>query len=709
MPTGKLAPQRRAELAEATKPAALESSPVEAKKPPQPHVLPVKATVKPYAVSASLKEVGNYGAFKKLIRLTPAQEKLLVRNLFVCTPTDAQQLFHIYENNDYLNLPSFVTTDTVLQLYHIFYDFTLRTVEIESLMPALKRLTEGMLSESAATWKQVDDPKLKQAALKNVAYFCVAARALGLEMSLPAGAASMAQKELSLIDKHQGFAVGAIFPYKIDYSQFIPRGHYTRSDALKRFFKTMMWYGLAPFALRYRMGGHPVRADEQIRQGLLFVRSLYRARLDDEWATIYEPTAFYVGSADDHTPAEWKQISDKVFGKDAPAAAFAGAPRFEAFIAEVEKLRPARIQARIVLEDLIADPTLQLRFMGQRYIPDSEILQRLCEPLARPFPAGLDVMAVMGGERARWILDTYAHIYNANGWTGYKPERSKLTAEFARVKPATWTSNLYWSWLHALKALLEPIPEGFPSFMRGDAWSDKSIHTALASWAELRHDTILYGKQSVSECGDGEKPFVKGYVEPNAVFYSRLLDLTLQSRDGLEKRKLLSKRLKDKFEQFEDLLTFLKNVSGKELRGERLTREEYLEIRYIGGMLERLTLSVMEGQPNSWELVSEADKNIAVIADVHTAIPEVLEEAVGRAYEILVIVPIEGKLALTRGAAFSYYEFTHPMEDRLTDEKWQAILKAGKAPEPPVWTKTFLAPARRRVKSTELETYSSGS
>src|SRR5205807_1650408 len=94
-------------------------------------------------------------------------------------PTRAQQLFHVYENNDYLNLPSFVTTDSVLQVYHIFYDFTLRSVEEKSLLPALKRLTQGMLDASLETWRQVSDPKLKQAALKNVAYFGVAAEVLG--------------------------------------------------------------------------------------------------------------------------------------------------------------------------------------------------------------------------------------------------------------------------------------------------------------------------------------------------------------------------------------------------------------------------------------------------------------------------------------------------------------------------------------------------
>jgi hypothetical protein len=635
----------------------------------------------------------------------------------VCTPTRVQQLFQIYENNDYLNLPSFVTSDTVLQIYHVFYDFTLRTVEQEALTPALKRLTEGMLAEAMATWKQASDAKLQSAALKNVAYFGVAARLLGLPSRVPDAAAAMVRAEVVRIQQHRGFAVGAIFPYKLDYSQFVPRGHYTRTEALRRFFYAMAWYGIAPFALRYRDGDRETRADEPIRQGLLLVRSLYQARLQEQWATIYEPTAFYVGAADDLTPAEWKAISDRVFGPNPPIAAFADRTRFEAFVAAVRAARPARIQGRVVLQDRVPAPDVQLRFMGQRYLADSEILQRLTWPMTRTSrgraaPSGLDVMAVLGSARAVAIEDAYPRIYNTDRWPGFIPERTKLTYEFAQLPPKTWTSNLYWSWLHALRALLEPAPAGSPSFMRTVAWQDKSLQTALASWTELRHDTILYGKQEAVECGGGEEPpFVKGYVEPNVRLYDRLLQLTRQSREGLSRRRLLSSRLQDRFEQFEDLLTLLKRLSEKELRGEKLTRQEYEEIRYIGGKLEQLTLSVISGSPAHWNLVSQTDRDMAVVADVHTDrySGKALHEGVGHPYEILVIVPVEGKLSLTRGAAFSYYEFKHPASDRLTDEKWQALLKAGKAPDPPVWVKSFLVPGpSRRLRSKELEVYSSG-
>ena len=59
----------------------------------------------------------------------------------------------------------------------------------------------------------------------------------------------MLAQELALINDHEGFKIGAVFPYTIDYSQFVPRGHYTRSEVLQKYFRTMMWYGLVPFAV----------------------------------------------------------------------------------------------------------------------------------------------------------------------------------------------------------------------------------------------------------------------------------------------------------------------------------------------------------------------------------------------------------------------------------------------------------------------------
>lgn len=80
------------------------------------------------------------------------------------------------------------------------------------------------------------------------------------------------------------------------------------------------------------------------------------------------------------------------------------------------------------------------------------------------------------------------------------------------------------------------------------------------------------------------------------------------------------------------------------------------------------------------------------MADVHTDpnSGEVLEEGVGRPSVILVAVIINGELILTQGGVMSYYEFTWPMDDRLTDETWQEMLDLGDEPPLPSWTESFV-------------------
>jgi hypothetical protein len=627
-------------------------------------------------------------------------------------PGNLPQLHYTYETNDYLVIPNFITTDAVLQLYHIFYDYSLRDMEAERLIPLAKALTKHMLAQSLSTHRALPGGEVKIAALKNVAYFGVAAKALGLKTKLPEEAAAWVELEWKLIMGHETRKRSAILPYMIDYSQFVPRGHYTRSEKLKRYFRAMMWYGLVPLPLRDEKGAI---AYEQIRQSLLMTRALYETKLNGKpaiqtWERIYEPTAFYVELSDDLTPAEWRGAAEKIWGHLPGPKELEGKTKLDAFHDVAKQLRPPRI-ANVVLTGI---PTgAQFRFMGQRVIPDSYMLQELVwtnvgtQDDQRRMPMGLDVLAALGSQRAQQHLEQMGETKYAR----YTEQMAKLREEFAAKRTADRTQNLYWGWVWTLKALTTPAPAGYPSFMLTPAWQDKELNTALASWAELRHDTILYAKQSyTSECGGEEPakeqpPVPKGYVEPTPEVYHRLLWLTQATRQGLRQRDLLSRELDHSFAGMEDLLVFLERVSLKELANQPLKAAEYDQIRLLGAELENL-LSQVSAAIGGLEggLITETDEDMAVIADVHTDLlaGQVLEEGVGHAFEIYVVVPIQGKLYLTRGAAFSYYEFPHPVGDRLTDEQWQEMLNDDKAPSQPKWTSSFMAEKKAAIPEPKL-------
>lgn len=655
--------------------------------------------VKPYKVEVDLSNIENlkqFGEFSK------EQLDLLVKNNFVVNPTKEEQLFYIYEDNEYKKIPSFITTDSVLQVYHIFYDYTLRTLESERLLAILEELTDKMLKNSLEIYNEITNDIVKKAQLKNIAYFAIPQ--LALEKDLPEGvpekAKDLAYKELEKIMAHSGFMRSDLFPYDLDYSQFTIRGHYTRSKDFERYFRAMMWYGQAPFPLYFVE--HEERNVEQTLQALLIAYSLNK---DEEsynnWEKIYEPTNFFVGNSDDLNIYQYGELLFKIYGEAPDLNKLNDEKKLDEFYKEADKLPEPKIKAKYTM---VTTPVgKQFRFMGQRYVLDAEIIQELVEPIIRPIPSGLDIMGVLGSERAKEIQMAKAEN---QFWEDYPNEFNRLRDKFLMLKVDEWQSNMYTGWLWTLKSFLEPFGEGYPSFMTNEAWIDKNLNTALGSWSELKHDTILYGKQSGAEMGGGEEEEeVLGYVEPNIEVYEKLLWLTRFSRENLGSRDLIIERIDYAMDRFEWLLEFLIESSKKQLRNERLTREEYQRIEIYGGILEDLTSSLAGDGLRWFEITSETDKNMAVIADFHTIAPNqysgggYMEAGVGPAYEIYVVVPIDGKLYLTRGAVFSYHEFIST--ERLTDETWQEAIKKDEAPPMPEWTNSFIRGGKGEIPYPE--------
>lgn len=654
--------------------------------------------VQPYSVNEHMSNIENLGLFGEF---SEEQFQLLKENNFVVSPSKQEQLFYIYEDNEYKGIPSFITTDSVLQVYHIFYDYTLRVLESEKLLALAEGLTQKMLEESINVYEKLEDEELKSAGLKNIAFFATAQ--LALEKQLPANvpeeAKEIAESEMEKINAHEGIKASTLYPhYDLDYSQYTPRGHYTRSEDLTRYFKALMWYGQVPFPLYFQDEDRNV---EQTLQSLLITYTMYSdGETFKTWENIYEPTNFFVGSSDDLGIYEYGEMLFQVYGEELDLNSFNDEEKLDELYSLADKLPEPKIKGKYTTVRIPVGK--QFRFMGQRYLFDSDIIQELVEPIVRPVPSGLDVMAVMGSKKA---LEIQLEKEENQHWDMYESEVLRLKDKFASLNNDDWMKNMYNGWLWTLKGYLEPFTEGYPSFMTNMSWVHKDLNTALGSWSELKHDTILYGKQSGAEMGGGWYEEVRGYVEPNVEVYEKLLWLTKFSRENLKARGLSVVSIDDKMEEFETHLQFLINCSIKQLKNEELTKEDYDTIQYFGGILEGLTSSFAGDGFNWYSITSETDKNMAVIADFHTIAPNPLSEGgymeagVGPAYEIYVVVPIKDKLYLTRGAVFSYHEFIS--DTRLTDESWQEMIKEDKNPPMPDWTNNFIKSGKGEIPYPE--------
>ncbi|MCL4562653.1 MAG: DUF3160 domain-containing protein [Chloroflexi bacterium] len=645
----------------------------------------------------------------KDLELSSQQQSLLAQNGFVVSqpvPGEYREFYQVYESYRYLDTqPLFVTTDAVFHVYHLIFDKMLRDLEKEYFIPDLASLTSSMLSASRAQYEELKGTNLEEPALRNVAFFAVAARLLNLPDQVPAAAQSLVNAELDLIDKHQGAAISPIWdrpdlaPDKKlieDYGQYIPRGHYTRSEALKQYFKAMMWYGRLTFRLRDVF---------ETRRSLLLIQAL---RTTDSnagpsvqlWENIYEPTVFIVGKSDDLSYHEYGALSDKIFGANPDPSAFSSDQAMEQFTIAARQLPPPQINSMWVwITEDPTEATQGFRFMGQRFTLDEYVFGQLIwrrvgdESNPRMLPKGLDFFAAMGSVEALDILDQSGETKYLN----YSKQMAKVQNEVSQLQIDSWTQNLYLSWLYAFQPVISPKDDRYPEFMRTQAWTRKDLNTALGSWTELKHDTILYAKQVMAEMGGGppnEPP--RGYVEPNPEAYARLLALVKMTQQGLESRSLLSDLTRGNLENLADLLAFLQDSSEKELAGEQLDQQAYDRIRYIGGELEALTLAASDRDEQTGSYRDLSDQKAALVADVATgADPSgklvALTEAVGDPAKIFVVLP-DQPYRVAVGAVFSYYEFVVPSEKRMTDEEWQAQVEEGTNPPMPDWTTSFVSP-----------------
>lgn len=634
-----------------------------------------KAEVKPYKIAEDLSNVENMYRFEGF---TGEQREQLARNGFIVMPSNYTKSYYVYENNEYTNIPSFISSDVILHIYHQFYDKSLMFIESKFMYEDLDMMTRQMLDKAILLYEKLQDEELKALQRKNIAYF-MTARMLFMQttdigVTVDADITELALREYELAQAAESIYESPILGHDIDYSQFTVRGHYTRTDELTRFFKTMMWFGLIPFELVDDDGN--IVYDNVYRALLIAYMTvadspeICDAKL---WSDIYEPTSGYVGLSDDINVFTMNGLRLAVFESNLNPDSYNDDQYNERLTKAVDALPRPRIQAKTVFTTMKAG--LQFRFMGQRYILDSEILQELMEPILRPVPTALDVMGVLGSKTAEGLLlDVYKP---QEDWPGYTDKFNKLKNMVKGYDKSYWQSNLYNGWLWSIQSVLkEYAPDsGMPFFMTTEAWKYKSLNAALGSYTELKHDSVLYGKQAVAEMGGPiEDEEVRHYVEPDIELYAKLKYLTEYTCSVLNDKGMLSGRLKDGADSYTELLQLLINCSIKELRNESLTKEENRKLLFIGGTMENIITCFEDW----WQDLSDyatviKDPTDMLVTDIATVVdetggPAALSLGTGYFDDIFVIVPNNDKLCLARGCSYSFYEFLS--NKRLTDEDW---------------------------------------
>lgn len=657
--------------------------------------------------AAGLAEIRAYA------ELGPEHDKLLAQNGFVAigdspTYTFASTYLDLYFND----LPVFISADSMLHALHKSFDSMLLDFERQVLIPEVERMLAAMHKQLGSELAAL--PAGLAPSGRDLDLYLTVARSLLTDTPVASvsGDAGLDAEVGRVLD-----AVAALQPMDLelfgapvmyDFSQMEPRGHYEDEPPLQRYFRTMIWLGRTDMAM--------VLFDEQ-QQPKFNRRALDAAFLTNHllaasgaranWDRVDKVLVRLIGERDSMNPQDMSKFMAET-GVDS-LAEFAAASDEQLYKALIDgPYGLQRIMSQIMYTDP-TDPQLVLPrvylLLGQRFTLDSYVFNnvtydrvqdlRTGVKVERMLPSELDVQFVLGNDAAAHNLKPELDKY---GYQGILHELRFLTDAHPQD---FWDATFYSGWLAAIRALNDTTDfESQPEAMRTAAWADKNLNTQTASWAELRHDTLLYVKQSYSGGEGCEYP--DAYVEPVPAFYARLAHL------GQLGGEMVGELANDGFEVtraqtfFADLSASsatLETIAHKELEGQALTQAEF---DFLRGTIEEEMVGCGQTQYDGWyaKLFYDAEKigeYKPTIADVHTAPTDaqgnergwVLHAATGRPMLMVFTVPECGGVKSYVGPISSFHSVLTEQFDRQTDSAWAEVLSQGTPPRP-TWTESFV-------------------
>ena len=627
----------------------------------------IEANVKPYDVKDS-SEVYGFNPYDDPESIEKTVQEIKNSGYFKVDYDVMKQPFGIYENNQYLGRNSFVTTDSVVHLYHIIYLGMMEDMEQNALKQKLMALSKNCLDNALSDYKEAKGEE-KDVLMRNAALFLCAVDLLEAEYDgeVPSEVRDLADKELENI-KSEGNAVSNITGNEIDYSQFKVRGNYTKNENLKKYFRVNMLYSQE--LVKLENPDKTINLDA-VKQAML----ISRAMLKDEtsfklWQDIYKPISFLVENTEDTTPIDIYKSVSKIT-KDNSVEAILEKNVVNAVADDIANKEDPKIKP---------DSGKVFAFLPQRAVVDNTWLQNLVDTdpkSKRPVVSGVDLMALLGNSLAERL--TLTNEDNLK-WDKFKEKYEETKAMVDARTDKEEKANIYRTWLWVLKAFNNEYGEGYPDFMRSEKWQYKDLNTALASWAQLKHDTILYAKQFGAECGGDEPTDLRHYVEPNVNLYRRVKYLVGLTMDADEKYSLLNYEQKARLKDFDDMLEFLIKVSIEELKDETTSDEDNERLKVIGGEMENIFIAFNKDDSGEEFEIPPVDRDTANVADIQMIGSNVvdkpegsfLEVGSGRFSEIYVIYRLDGKYYLGSGSVINYYEFYS--DRRLNNDEFKEMI-----------------------------------
>lgn len=689
------------------------------------------------------ENTGYLDSMKIKLELTPGELNLLNQNLFMVSERLNYHSFgDAFHSVYYYDLPVFISTDAILHALHMSYDQILMNIEREIMSANLEEFLKSLYDNFGELELKYGESEELADALKDADIYVTIAYSL-ITDQLQDGHVVSTEKLNELwnaIESKKAYKMALFtYPYRLrtlDFSQFTVRGHYvyTQEDqmfglkSLEPYFRAMMWLGRTDFLLTpppENPWEEPWSEKEILRMnlGAFMLNELVQNSEQLDLLKFNETVIdFLVGNSDNITPKEYQSILDE--SNLTSAEQLLDTTIFHGLI---ERYNADPELAQEILSDIfLMNPgdsvpgvlPISYRVSGQRFIIDSYVLGNLVfdrlifngNKIMRMMPKAMDALFPLGNNDVLPLLEEEFNKYP------YAEQMANMRYLVDGKTEDFWTGSLYNVWLNSIRKLNPVENSKQPLFMQTAAWHQEKINTQMASWSQLRHDNLLYAKQSYT--GGTGCSFPNSYIEPYPEFYANLKQFAENAGNffsQLTSNSYEITRIVQFFPNFAEIMGRLEELATKELQNIPFTNEEN---EWLKSMLFREGGS---GTPpySGWYTNLFFDKWDAAegdftVVDIHTQptdewgnpVGYVLHTGIGYVNLGVFLVNCpdsKEELMAFAGPVMSYYEKITEDFKRMTDQEWEQLVDQSKLPERPDWTNIYLADINGEIKENGTE------
>ena len=500
---------------------------------------------------------------------------------------------------------------------------------------------------------------------------------------------------------------------KQDYTQFMPRSHYTDNAELKTYFMAMKWLMREKFYF----------GDDKLTDAALIMVN----NISDEDTKKLSELSIKIKKLiwwDDDLTLD--SLNNRMKKNDINSIEkikkLTKKQREELFNLVPQKIQSSAYERDIEVEwkisqDNAKDMTAGFVFFGEKFTLDSylfdlvtagsaekefEIMPKKQTALIVPdiLEWNWDAAQIVDLWLKEWVekekkFKDEEHILEDDEHTQYssysdvkQEAREKIGRE---ISETTVMDSVYHKWLNMIWLLVNEVEEDAPYFKLDPLYGLKNLVTYMWSYTELKHDTLLYVKQAYDlalgssammgpdfgkYCDIHVNPpslsVPKWYIEADIDIVNNLIELNNEVKLDFGE---LWERVESQFSWFDGFLTHTKSILEQQMNNEVISDEDFERMRLAYDELGYIVYPF-------WKDVSQKEMRASLIADIFTSEykgdVDPLYEAVGRPALMLVMVGDANGNRVAIWPVFTHYEFydsdniVNANWSRLNDLQWQA-------------------------------------